>query len=433
MNKIILTLLFCLASVPVYATVNYKTVWDAEEEILSIRDNYGTALSEEIRMDLQRKKGYYYFKLLKTADTEKPVNIDLQSEGWEGLSYGLTDSGGNIIENFKPVIADGRLFHLRWDAGELELRAGDFPVYRSDTPFRFIGKRSDNLLIMRAGRLEWLDEVEWQPVSPLQGYAVSYLRWIDENNILIHAERDSDGRRQIVLSSVRRPAALFLPMPPGEFVEAAASPDRSRVYALCRDGGGWLLYGYSFPEDEWSRIREFKERVYLLDMPGETLLWYNPEENALANLDSSITLAGTEELFLYPEGKYLYGEEGGELRVVEPVIQRALYYPSGSEKNIAVPGYPELSAHGAGGRLWLLPEKYKGTLQRLSARSPGHLFLSPEDMSIYYDTGRDGLRQIKVLRLRPSSPGRIILILLSALLLLLIINEFRRTAKRGKK
>ncbi|NLB34531.1 MAG: hypothetical protein GX817_01740 [Elusimicrobia bacterium] len=433
MNKKLLVLFFCLAAIPAQATVAYKTVWDADEEILSITDNYGTPLSENIRMDLQRKKGYYYFNLMKARSATSPLSLNLQSEGWEGLPEELTASRKSLIENFKPIVDEGRLFHLRWDSGLLELRTEDFPVYRSDKAFKFLGKRADNILISRDGRLEWLDEMNWEPVSPLQGYVASYVRWIDDNTIFLHVERESDGRRQIVISSVRRPSALFLPLPPGEFVEGTSSADKNRIFALSKDADKWSIYCYSSLDDEWSQVWEFDNRVYLLDIPGETLVWFNPEKSRLESLNSSIKLTGFEELPMYSEGKYLCGEAGCDLYEVAPLVQRALYYPSSAKKAISEIGFSEFSIHGADGDIWLLPDKYRGTLQRLSKKSPGQVYLSSEDMNIYYDTDRSGLRQIKTLRVRPSSPGKFILFILSALLLLLVINAVRRSVGSSNK
>ena len=434
MKKLLLASAVTAASFSVaYGTFNIVTRWESKNDSLTIRGNYGTPLGEEIRRENEREKAFHVFNLLRSAGPGKSLHVNLQDRQGPGLTPAALGREESVrlegAEEFNPVFSGGILYRMRWKDGLLELLAGDNVIHSSEDAFDFLGVVNGAALVRDKGRLGYVKDSGWVPVDALKGYSVSFARWIGGNSTVSYAERDMDGRRFIIIASIERPSAVLISAPPGEFRDAAVSGNRSTVYALFRARREYSLYRYTAENDDWDLVRTFENGVELLGIRNGRVFWFDPSAGELASHERSVSIPGSRIVDLYPRGRYVFGEEGGDvLYDAEPVKLLMLFYGPDRERTLERMGFSRVDKFEGKTEVWVFPDNYQSSLQALRG-DVGHAFFSLDEMRVFYDSQRNGLRKVRSIRVRPTAHAVYVLYVLAALLALLIINELFKKAK----
>ncbi len=435
MRKTFFFFLISAVVIPAQASINIITRWETEDKSLTVRGNYGTPLGEEIRLKNQRQKAFHIFNLLRHSSSEEDIFIDLQDPEGPGLSPAAAGELSGVVlegaEEFNPVYDGGRLFYQRWESGTLKLLSEDIVIYRSEEAFDFVGKKNETAVIRERGRLKYLSEVEWVEVDTLVGYSVSLLRWVDQDTIICRAERDTDGRRFLIVTSVRRPSAVILPVPEGNLIDAVSDTGKENIFALSRSAGVRVLYSYCFSENDWNMEEEFSGDVALLGIRGGLPYWFEPGSPEIRSAERSLPLSGQRKMELYPEGRYVWGEEGADFTKASPRRLFLLFYSPERESDFKKSGFSKVDVFEGSSGAWIFPETYTSSLQALEGEI-GNAYLSLEDMRVYYDTAERSLRKIRSIGVRPTAREIYVLYILGALLAILILNEVLRKTKGMK-
>jgi len=438
---------------PVSATQSYIYKWDDREVSVVFQDNYGTTLGEKIRSSEQRDKAYYIFNQLR--DSSKKIRLYMNLSGSEILSNineknavhvntidikeveELTDSVFDEGEKYAPVYDSGKLFYLKWSEDILKLEADGYPIFRSKESFDFFGKKKEDILLRVDGNLTYLSEVDWLPVESLQGYTVGKkYTWINEGEILALVQNEVNGKNFIAVASVRRPDLMLVPAPGGSLLDTRISSNKKHLYCLHFVDGYWQISRYSFNEGSWVIENKFGKRIYLMGISRGRLMWWDEDYGSIFTSDGDVVRDIDHiRLKAYPQGQYLYGQVLDRMVAAAPSEKIVLFYDSRAEveDRLTKIGLNKKEKYEGETEVWLLPSNYKSDIMALPS-GLGNVYFSMEDMRVYYDTTRRGLRIIKSIRLKPTVKERNVLILIALVLFILIMGKLAvKTREYTKK
>lgn len=428
-------------------TQNKICRWENKKVTVTLTDNYGTPLTEKIRAQNQREKAYHIFNLLSNAGKnidllicpsaitlpEKPERYFVRSLKIEEIekTSGLTFSQE---EKYCPVYDEEKLLYLNWRSNLLELKSDELSVFREEKAFNFFGKQKENILIRVKGKLKYLDEAAWLPVETLKDFTVSNIfKWGDENTVISYVERDTDGKRFVAIASVRKPEIKLLPDVTGTLIDIAVSSDKNKVCSLHFKDNCWRISEYSRKKNKWVLKNEFKRKIDLIAIrKNKTICWDRDNQKIFIPGGTMIGNIGHLILRTYPEGKYTYGETEEALVPVRALVKVVLFYDSALQKKLLKIGLRRIEKFDGNPEIWLLPANYRSDVSSLP-QDMGNVFLSIDNMKIYYDTIKKNLRRIESVRLKPTVKERNILIFLGALLLVLLVYELTKKAREFTK
>ncbi len=426
-NILTLIILFCVVANG-YTTVNITHKWQNDNVTLELIDNYGTPLSENIRAINQAEEAYHIFNLLSASN--KKINLKiypseirrkLSGEKASGLSVNEVEEFLDInisnSEKFHPIFDGGKLVYLIWEDGYLNLKSNGALVFRSENSFNLLGKKGDNFLIRKDGKLLHLSEADWLYVSTLKDFTASNVRWIDEDTIFCYVERDVDGKRFLALTSIRRPVIKLIEKAPGKFYDMAISQDRKSIYSLTFEKGRWSIYEYNITKQTWLLKRDFENRIFLMGVRGERLLWWDENKKEIYSFDGALDKkVESLNIMMSPRGIHLYGEEEFLTKIE-------------AERKIILFGYgKKIDKFNSNPEIWIIPNKDRGVFEKISG-VPGSMFLSLENMKLYYDVRVGNLRQIKSIELKVDPEKRYIFIILGFVLLAVVIVAIKKIKK----
>ncbi|MGM0441784.1 MAG: hypothetical protein ACQEQC_05140 [Elusimicrobiota bacterium] len=417
MRKIFILLIFALSlsvsSLP--ASSNINTVWKTDNLSLSIAGNYGTPLGDELRKNHHRKKGYHFYNLLRNKNIKGDFILTLKKDQTGENIYSLNsldllktkDIDPEKAEDFNPVYDNDRLLHERWKGNFIEIISGGNVIYRSSAPLKLIGKKNNNILISEEEVLKYLDEVDWTPVEELEGYSVKPGGWIDSEHIAFFAEDKKTGQKVAGITSVRRPKSYFYGIPSGSFIDIIASKDLQQTYILVKDGKRYKIYSRT-PRGRWNKIEDGTEKIYLLGIKKQELLWVIPQNGYIRTEDDKkIEDIKIDFIDSYPSGQYQYGQglsnmEQIEFKKVKENKILTLFYGSSAAKELEKYGLTGVEKFNSFEKVWFMPESYRKSLENLPEKENlGNLYFAPQDMKIFYDsTGDNYLRDVKTLQLK---------------------------------
>jgi len=429
------------------ASQNIIYKWQKRNFTLNLVDNFGSTLSEKIREQSQREKAYYIFNVL--SNSEKNMNIYISSSSSSSSAVPPKEPQSCFIdslnlkeiektlginlkeeENYCPAYNEGKLLNLRWSNNLLKLVSGDIILYQQEEAFSFLGKQKENILIKVNGKLKYLSEDKWSDIEELKDFTVSNIfKWVDENTIAAYVERDMTGKRFIVIAAIRNSYIELLPDINGRLVNIVVSPDKKRIFSLYIRNNNWIISEYSKQENRWSIIGKFSNRIYLLGVRKDRVIYFEENKQKISTLDGR-AINDIESIIIktYPEGNYIYGESEDPVISGESVDKIALFYNKNIEENLLKFGLNKIEKFSGNPEIWLLPENYKSDISSLP-EDIGYVFLSLEDMRLYYDAFRFNFRNIGSFRLKPTFTEINILIFLGIVLLLLLLYALLKKAK----
>ncbi len=437
---IALVLLFIL-SLPAAGTYNIMTRWQGDKAVLSIYGNYGHPLGEELRMRAEREKAFHIFNILESESIEADISIALHPFppmhetditvqelclDLIGQELGIELTGE---EEFDPAYDKGVLFYRKWSNGKMSLEFnGDLAVSPVDEAFEFHGKKGDNIIISRFGKLMYIDEVDWLEVKSLSGYTVSEARWLCETSILVRAEHDMTGRRYILKTSFRTDKEPQFSVEDPGFLDVAACADTGITAALTERRGARSILVYDPGKKQWDHIYTTPEVIYLAGVHGGEIIWWNAENEELHFSEGFSTRdVRHKTLALHPRGHYSWGEEELHNRATPEKITVILYGPA-AETALEEKGLSGIVSFNSNPRVWLLHERYGSSFDELPD-DLGYAAISPENMRIYYNTAGESLRRIRSVTLRPTLPTKYLLVGLIVVLLVLILYDALKKTK----
>ncbi|MBN2406562.1 MAG: hypothetical protein JXJ19_02595 [Elusimicrobia bacterium] len=450
-----------LAARCAFCADNARTyTWKKGGSVLKLTDAYGTSAGETIRAQNQRERAYHIFNTLCASKQDFYLHIDLAkrpvsagdrpfrygSAEYENARYNITKVSSfktceiaqetgidmSATEEAVPYLDDGKLYYLRWGAGTLDIESEGAPVYSDSEVYNFYGKRGQNLIIRKSGRLKFLSEIDWLDVESLKGYWVLWMKWIDGEHIAAYTESISGGKRYLAVASVRIPEARFIPEPPGKLLDASVSPDGKKVFALTFESGYWRIM--RLEEAGWRTVKEYERRIFLLGIRNGSLLWWDREKKEIVTDGGDrMELADFMDFRMLPQGEYYTGREENSMRKSEPGYVYVLLYDKKSVKELEAAGLGRKDKFDSIPEIWLFDKNYRTSFERLP-KDMGSVCLSPGDLKIYYDTfGMNGLRTVKSIKARPAVSGRRIIVVLIFTLVILIMNDIFKKTKEFTK
>jgi hypothetical protein len=433
MKKILFLAVFILCTGFSRATKNMIFRWKSDDVTFTVRDNYGTPFSEEIRARSQREKAYHVFNLLNHGRAKLNLNINLQNSALDMDEIQKKAEIEIKPEEYNPVYERGKLLYLKWAHNSLELESDGVTIFRSERAFALMGRKGENILIAQDGKLKYLDESEWLDMEPLKGFALIKMKWLNENSIIVFAERGEDGKRFLALCPVTKADAEFIPVPGGKLIDFLYSPHGRQVLAVCFDKGVWNIYGYDRREKTWTLKELSTRRIYPLAAKDTRIFWWDPEISKIVVSDGTL-ISGIQAMVLsmYSQGEYFFGETENSLRPAEPVKKTVLFYGAKAEEALKNAGFGKIEKFDTDPDIWLFPENYRSSFGGLP-KNIGHVFLSLKDKRLYYDRQKNNLRAIGYIKLRPAIPKEYILIFVGLILLILLVNDLMKKTRTFRK
>ncbi len=392
------------------ATVTKTYRWQTDGVKLAVTGNYGTPLSEIIRARDEESMAYRLFNLMRSSGKELDYNIarpeykgeDKKSLKKIDIKYAAGQMGIDIQkeENFASRYAGGKLWHFNWSGDRLRLTSGNVAAYSSTEIYTFCGFRGENIVINRGGTLYYLSEIEWLPVPALEGYTAGKVRWLSENEIVVFAQDQKTGQDFLVITSIRKNNAEFIPAPAGEFKDVIVSENRNQIYASSFYGGVYEISIYIEDEINWEVKKKTSKELKLLAVKDGKVIWFSAGTKTI-NISGEEEIEGCNiyEIVTYPWGDYILTEDDSAISEPETAKTSIIFYDSQAGRKLKEYGIPDIGVYGIDSDIWLLPEKYRKAIEKLPGH-PGSVSLNSEDKTVYYDMpGRDGLREIESMEL----------------------------------
>ncbi len=439
-KEALLFLIFCFLTVPAGATYNRLTRWEGENAAVSIYGNYGHPLGEEIRLRNHKRKALNIFNALESAKINTSIAFALHplppsfnaDKVFNELSPETVEkelkTSFNTREKFNPVYDRGVLFYQKWKGGKMRVEFEGNPATPwKDTAFCFAGKIDDNMLISVAGKVKYIDEVDWIPVQSLKEYTADEIRFLDNSSLIARVEEDMTGRRYIAVSRFRTDEEPLMIVPDPGMKSAAANIESGKIVALKEHRGAHSIMEYDFQKKRWSEKYTSADTLYLAGLNGDEFMWWNAEtETFHFSSGGEISGLGHKAVSLYPRGRFTWGEEEDEFSALpEKII--VLMYSAQQASLFEEKGFSDINKLGVHPRIWLLNKRYKSSFDELPD-DLGHVYLSPENSKIYYNKSGGGLRTISSVSLRPAIPAKYLLTALVAILIMLVLYDiFKKT------
>ncbi|MFC2048721.1 hypothetical protein ACFLR5_00700 [Elusimicrobiota bacterium] len=430
---------------------NYNTyTWTDEQVHLAVTESYGDAGSNRVDEIQSKAKAYNLFNILHSHNQKVSVHInntDMQTFPSTDdtlkinkLDYTLLmekmDISIDSPERYSPFIYENSMHNLLWASGKQELEVDSISVFQSDEYFELVGRQNENLLIKVDGKLIYLDEVTWTPVANLKSYNTNNIKWVDENTISAYTERGGDKKKNIVISSIRKPDIVFLTLPPGKYLDHSVTGDMADIYCLTDKDGRNGIFKYSKNSNSWEIIESTSTSLKLLGEKQRVFYWWNTQTRQIFSSNGK-TIDGftSKSITTYPYGKYVnFSLQGLNIPVPGSVLE-VLFYKRSIAGKMKELGFKQHEIFEGDNPIWLLRESYSHQFDRFSDKV-GNLFLMETDkkLRVYYDVlNSKHLRRIKSMVLVPAVSGIMIIYGLGVLLLLLMAYEIAIKLRRFLK
>lgn len=440
---LILTLFMCGQG---NTAVRYLYRWKNSNITLTLIDDYGNSLKEKIRARNQREKAHHIFNLLANTDISTEINIILSEngdiprlEGQKVYSLDIEEIEKAVDlkivreEIINPHFYDEKLICLKKRGDAVELDHNGLSILNSKEAFSFFGKQRDIILVAFNGKLKYLSGADWIDLEHFEGYSVSnMLKWVDEKTVAAYVERDSDGEKFIAVAGIFKPEIALVPAPEGTIIDFEVTAGE-KIYVFHFAEEGWRLSEYIRSGREWVVREEFDRRVDFMGIrKNKPVFWDKGNKQIIVSGGTEFKVVDYLIVETHPEGRYISGQGNGSLVSAASVSKTVLFYDKKQKEKLIRMGIGKIDKFYGNPEVWVLPANYKSDIYSLPG-DIGNIFLSAENMRIYYDTLRQNLRHIESVRLKPTFKERNIIVFLSVLLLVLLVNDLSKKAKEYSK